>query len=62
MIEPTETESKETMDSFIEAMIEAAEAAERNPEELRQAPLSTPVSRLDETKAAREQNVCFGKW
>jgi len=62
MIEPTETESKETMDSFIEAMIEAAEAAERNPEELRQVPLTTPVSRLDETKAAREQNVCFGKW
>ena len=60
MIEPTETESKETMDAFIAAMIEAAEIAERNPEELRQAPLTMPVSRLDETKAAREQNVCLG--
>ena len=62
MIEPTETESKETLDSFIAVMIEAAEAAERNPEELRQAPLTMPVYRLDETKAARDQNVCFSKW
>ena len=60
MIEPTETESKETMDAFIEAMIEAAEIAEKEPEKLRQAPLTMPVSRLDETKAAREQNVCLG--
>ena len=60
MIEPTETESKETMDAFIEAMIEAAEIAGKDPEKLRQAPLTMPVSRLDETKAAREQNVCLG--
>ncbi|MCL2761280.1 MAG: aminomethyl-transferring glycine dehydrogenase subunit GcvPB [Desulfuromonadales bacterium] len=58
MIEPTETESKETMDNFIEIMIEAAKLAESDPDILRQAPLKTPVSRLDETKAAREQNVC----
>jgi glycine dehydrogenase subunit 2 len=58
MIEPTETESKETMDNFIEIMIEAAKLAESAPDVLRQAPLNTPVSRLDETKAAREQNVC----
>jgi glycine dehydrogenase subunit 2 len=62
MIEPTETESKQTMDAFIAVMIEAAETAERNPEELHQAPLTMPVSRLDETKAAREQNVCFARW
>lgn len=62
MIEPTESESKETMDAFIAVMIEAAETAERNPDELHQAPVTMPVSRLDETKAAREQNVCFGKW
>jgi glycine dehydrogenase subunit 2 len=62
MIEPTETESKQTMDAFIAVMIEAAETAERNPEELLQAPLTMPVSRLDETKAAREQNVCYAKW
>ncbi len=59
MIEPTETESKQTMDSFIAVMIEAAETAERDPEELQRAPLTMPVSRLDETKAAREQNVCY---
>jgi len=58
MIEPTETESKTTMDAFIAVMIEAAQTSERNPQALHDAPLSMPVSRLDETKAAREQNVC----
>jgi glycine dehydrogenase subunit 2 len=58
MIEPTETESKATMDAFIKVMIEAAEEAEKNPQALHDAPLTMPVSRLDETKAAREQNVC----
>jgi membrane-bound lytic murein transglycosylase A len=58
MIEPTETESKATMDAFIEVMIEAAAAAETNPRALHDAPLTMPISRLDETKAAREQNVC----
>jgi glycine dehydrogenase subunit 2 len=58
MIEPTETESKATMDAFIEAMIEAAQTAESNPQVLHDAPLTMPISRLDETKAAREQNVC----
>jgi glycine dehydrogenase subunit 2 len=58
MIEPTETESKETMDAFIEVMIEAAKMAEQDPEALHQAPVTMPISRLDETKAAREQNVC----
>jgi glycine dehydrogenase subunit 2 len=58
MIEPTETESKATMDAFIEVMIEAANTAESNPQALHDAPLSTPVGRLDETKAAREQIVC----
>jgi glycine dehydrogenase subunit 2 len=58
MIEPTETESKATMDAFIEVMIEAAVTAETNPKALHDAPLTMPISRLDETKAAREQNVC----
>jgi len=58
MIEPTETESRETLDAFISVMIEAAELAETNPEALFQAPRTMPVSRLDETKAAREINVC----
>ncbi|MFA7294928.1 MAG: aminomethyl-transferring glycine dehydrogenase subunit GcvPB, partial [Candidatus Omnitrophota bacterium] len=57
MIEPTETESKETLDAFIEVMIEAAVLAKANPEVLHQAPLSMPIKRLDETKAAREPNL-----
>jgi len=58
MIEPTETESKATMDAFIDVMIEAAVTAMTNPQALLDAPLTMPISRLDETKAAREQNVC----
>ncbi len=54
MIEPTETESKETIDGFIEAMIEIAKLAESDPERIKNAPNNTPVSRPDETKAARE--------
>ncbi|MDR0306396.1 MAG: aminomethyl-transferring glycine dehydrogenase subunit GcvPB [Chitinispirillales bacterium] len=57
MIEPTETESKEAIDAFIEAMVEIAREAEDNPEALRNAPVSTPVGRLNETKAAKEMNV-----
>lgn len=58
MIEPTETESKGTLDAFIEVMREAARLAVSDPEVLRQAPVTTPVGRLDETRAARELNVC----
>lgn len=54
MIEPTETETLETLDRFIEAMREAARLAETDPERLRRAPETTPVSRLDEAKGARE--------
>jgi glycine dehydrogenase subunit 2 len=57
MIEPTETESKETLDAFIEAMIDAAELAKSNPETLRLAPSAMPIKRLDETRAAREPNL-----
>ncbi len=61
MIEPTETESKATLDAFIEAMREAAVLAEKDPAALKRAPVTTPISRPDETKAAREQKVChFG--
>ncbi|BCG45639.1 Glycine dehydrogenase [Citrifermentans bremense] len=58
MIEPTETESKQTMDLFIDVMLEAARLARENPEALHQAPVTTPVGRLDETRAARAQQVC----
>lgn len=57
MIEPTECESKETLDAFIEAMIAIAQKAGTEPETLKSAPMSTPVGRLDETKAARELNI-----
>jgi glycine dehydrogenase subunit 2 len=59
MIEPTETESKETLDEFIDVMIEAAELAQRDPQRIKEAPLTMPVKRLDETKAARDLNLCW---
>ncbi|GFO59645.1 glycine dehydrogenase (aminomethyl-transferring) [Geomonas silvestris] len=58
MIEPTETESKATMDAFIEVMLEAAQLTRENPDALHQAPETMPVGRLDETRAARAQQVC----
>jgi glycine dehydrogenase subunit 2 len=60
MIEPTETESKETMDDFIQAMIDIAKIAETNPEELKKAPITMPILRPDETKAARELKLTCG--
>nr|WP_249315341.1 aminomethyl-transferring glycine dehydrogenase subunit GcvPB [Bacillus sp. FJAT-49711] len=54
MFEPTETESKETLDAFINAMIQIAKEAEENPELVQEAPHTTIVKRLDETKAARK--------
>ena len=54
MIEPTETESKEELDAFIEAMLEIAREAKENPEALREAPTRTKVRRMDETTAARK--------
>ena len=59
MIEPTETEAKETLDAFADAMIEIAQTAEENPALLNEAPHSTPVKRLDETTAARKPIVKF---
>lgn len=53
MTEPTESESKETLDEFAEVMIRIAEEAKSNPEILKEAPHNTPVRRLDETRAAR---------
>src|SRR3989338_11306560 len=57
MIEPTETESKEMMDLFISAMINIKQEAEISPELVNNAPYTTPVSRLDNVKAAREPNL-----
>ena len=54
MIEPTETESKETIDAFIEVMRKIAAEAAENPDYLKGAPHNTPISRPDETRAARQ--------
>jgi glycine dehydrogenase subunit 2 len=54
MIEPTETESKETLDQFIEVMIQIAKEAEESPEVVQEAPHKTVVGRLDEVTAARK--------
>ncbi|MDR5682547.1 MAG: aminomethyl-transferring glycine dehydrogenase subunit GcvPB [Armatimonadota bacterium] len=57
MIEPTETESLQTMDAFAEAMIAIDREAQEDPELVRTAPHTTPVRRLDEVRAARELNL-----
>ena len=59
MIEPTETESKETIDEFIDVMRRISKEAVEEPEALRAAPLTTPVRRLDETTAAKHPILTF---
>ena len=61
MIEPTETESKESLDGFIKAMETIAKQAEEDPDLLKDSPYTTPVGRLDEVKANRELNVRWQK-
>ncbi|MFC1878487.1 aminomethyl-transferring glycine dehydrogenase subunit GcvPB [Chloroflexota bacterium] len=58
MIEPTETESKQTLDMFVDVMRKIAQEAHEEPELLKSAPHKTPVGRLDEVKAARELVLC----
>ena len=59
LIEPTETESKETLDLFVEAMAEILQQAEDDIDVLKKAPYPTPVRRLDEVKAVKEPNVVW---
>ncbi len=59
MIEPTECESKQTLDEFIAAMLEIAALAKTDPDKLRSAPVTMPVTRLDEVKAARDLNLRY---
>ncbi|WP_391201818.1 aminomethyl-transferring glycine dehydrogenase subunit GcvPB [Psychrobacillus sp. L4] len=61
MIEPTETESKETLDAFCDAMIQIAKEVEENPEIVQNAPHTTVINRLDETKAARHPVLRYTK-
>jgi len=60
MIEPTESESKETLESFAQALLKIAAEAREQPALLKTAPHNTPVGRLDEVKAARELVLCCG--
>lgn len=57
LIEPTETESLETLDAFADAMLAIAEEAERDPDTVRSAPHTAPVRRLDEATAARQPDL-----
>lgn len=58
MIEPTETESKETLDLFADAMLQIADEARETPEVLKSAPHNTPFGRLDEVQAAKQLVLC----
>jgi glycine dehydrogenase subunit 2 len=58
MIEPTETENKQTLDAFIETLLKIEEEAHTNPEILQSAPHNAPLRRLDEVKAARDLVMC----
>ena len=59
LIEPTETESKETLDGFVNAMIDIASEARENGVSYKEAPYKLPVRRLDDVKAARELDLAF---
>ena len=59
MIEPTETETKETLDAFAEALLKIDEETISSPDILHSAPVTTPIRRLDDAYAARNLNVCF---
>jgi glycine dehydrogenase subunit 2 len=59
LIEPTETEAKETLDEFVEVMGSLLERAAEDPQSMRDAPLTTPVRRLDDVKAARELDIAW---
>lgn len=58
MVEPTETESKQTLDAFAAAMKAIAQEARENPELLTKAPHTAPIRRTDEVKAARDLVLC----
>jgi glycine dehydrogenase subunit 2 len=59
LIEPTETESKETLDNFVAAMVDIVTAAREDGVEYKEAPFNMPVRRLDDVKAARELDLRY---
>jgi glycine dehydrogenase subunit 2 len=60
MVEPTETETKETLEGFAAALHQAASEARTQPDLLHEAPLTAPVRRLDEARAARHPRLRWG--
>jgi glycine dehydrogenase subunit 2 len=59
LIEPTETESRETLDEFVEVMGELLQLSSADPQKMKDAPISMPVRRLDDVKAARELDIAW---
>lgn len=59
MIEPTESESKEVLDNFINTMLKIAKEIEENPQEVLKSPQTTPIKKVDETLAARKPDLAF---
>ncbi|MBW2473528.1 MAG: aminomethyl-transferring glycine dehydrogenase subunit GcvPB, partial [Deltaproteobacteria bacterium] len=59
LIEPTETESKETLDNFVAAMVDIVKRAREDGESFKEAPFDTPVRRLDDVRAARQLDVRY---
>jgi len=59
LIEPTETETKEELDAFVEAMIKILEESENTPDLLKEAPHTQPVRRLDEVRAAKQLDLVW---
>lgn len=59
MIEPTESESREVLDKFIDTMLQIAKEIEENPDEVLKSPQTTPIKKVDETLAARQPNLTF---
>lgn len=61
LIEPTETESKEVLDEFVEVMASLLRTAEADPAQMKAAPITTPVRRLDDVKAARDLDLALAR-
>jgi glycine dehydrogenase subunit 2 len=59
LIEPTETESREELDAFVAALVAIREVARRDPAEVKAAPRTTPVRRLDDVRAARDLDLTW---
>jgi glycine dehydrogenase subunit 2 len=59
LIEPTETEAKQELDAFVDALIEIRTQARSDPDQVKQAPVTTPVRRLDDVRAAKQLDLAW---